>query len=110
MVLVLVCVCCTGVGALSVCLIKAKTQKELKQAPKAQQQMAGPGGVELQSEVDLVPQFHPNQDFDIDIFSNNKKRELKVNEEDFVNQTEQKLNRRDNNDLTGIEVEVARQE
>lgn len=107
--LVLVCVCCTGVGALSVCLIKAKTQKELKQAPKAQQQMAGPGGVELQSEVDLVPQFHPNQDFDIDIFSN-KKRELKVNEEDFVNQTEQKLNKKDTNDLTGIEVEVEKQE
>jgi hypothetical protein len=48
--------------------------------PKAQQQKAGEAGLSLQSEVDMNPQFHPNQDFDIDIFSN-KKRVIKQNEE-----------------------------
>lgn len=32
------------------------------------------------SEAELNPQFHPNQEFDVDIFSN-KKRVLKMNED-----------------------------
>jgi hypothetical protein len=39
--------------------------------------MAGSAGIDV-SEIDLNPQFHPNLDFDLDIFSN-KKRIIKNN-------------------------------
>lgn len=79
LVLVLVCVCCFGMGALCLCVMKS-TPASQKEMPKAQQQMAGSAGVDQQSEVDMNPQFHPNQDFDIDIFSN-KKRVFKMNDD-----------------------------
>lgn len=43
-------------------------------------------GGEVLSEVDLNPQFHPDQEVDLDIFSN-KKRELKHNEDALESST-----------------------
>ena len=86
-VLVIVFVSCFCCGTAVFCLVKHRA-KQLEANKKAA------GTVEivkndpnLASEVDLRPQYHPNEEIDFDIFAN-KKRDFKIND-DYVNITEQ---------------------
>ena len=86
-VLVIVFVSCFCCGTAVFCFVKHRA-KQLEANKKAA------GTVEivkndpnLASEVDLRPQYHPNEEIDFDIFAN-KKRDFKIND-DYVNITEQ---------------------
>ena len=86
-VLVIVFVSCFCCGTAVFCFVKHRA-KQLEANKKAA------GTIEivkndpnLASEVDLRPQYHPNEEIDFDIFAN-KKRDFKIND-DYVNITEQ---------------------
>ena len=85
-VLVIVFVRCFCCGTAVFCFVKHRA-KQLEANKKAA------GTVEvvkndpnLVSEMELRPQYHPNEDLDFDIFAN-KKRDFKVND-DYVYNTE----------------------
>lgn len=82
-VLVTVFFCCIGCGSALMCCMRKSNAKDLTkraQAPasKADDAVNHVGG----SEVEIHEQYQPNEDMDMDIFTN-KKREIKFNDDNL---------------------------
>ena len=85
-VLVIVFVSCFCCGTAVFCFVKhrAKQQEANKKAAGTLEIVKNDPN--LASEIDLRPQYHPNEEIDFDIFAN-KKRDFKIND-DYVYNTE----------------------